>query len=171
MTFPSPASRIEPAYDADERRMLAQYLDYQRATVLRKLDGLDDEQLRRAIVPSGLCLLGLVKHLTAVEHGWFVVNFAATGEPHLFEAPDDPDADFHIADDEATGAIVDGYLRACARSREVYADASSLEAMFSHPRRGLVGLRWLMLHMIEETARHNGHADIIRELIDGATGD
>jgi hypothetical protein len=122
------------------------------------------------IVPSGVCLLGLVKHLTADEHGWFVVNFAATGEPHMFESPDDPDADFHVTDEETTDEIVQGYLRACARSREIYDAASSLDATFEHPRRGTMSLRWIMNHMIEETARHAGHADIIRELIDGATG-
>jgi uncharacterized damage-inducible protein DinB len=171
MTFAASVSRIDAAYDADERRALAEWLDYHRATLLQKLDGLDDEQLRREMVPSRLCLLGLVKHLTAVEHGWFVVNFAQSGEPHMFDSPTDPDADFHLADDETTEGIVDGYLRACARSREVYEATPSLEATFPHPRRGVMGLRWLMLHMIEETARHNGHADIIRELIDGSTGD
>jgi hypothetical protein len=88
----------------------------------------------------------------------------------MFESPDDPDADFHVAENESTDAIVDGYLRACARSREIYANAPSLEATFPHPRQGNMGLRWLMIHMIEETARHNGHADILREEIDGATG-
>jgi uncharacterized damage-inducible protein DinB len=171
MTFRSPASRIDPTYETDERRALAEWLDFHRATLLQKLDGLDDEQLRHEMVPSRVCLLGLVKHLTAVEHGWFVVNFARSGEPHMFDSPDDPDADFHIAEGETTDAIVEGYMRACARSREIYEAAPSLEAAFPHPRRGAMGLRWLMLHMIEETARHNGHADIIRELIDGATGD
>jgi uncharacterized damage-inducible protein DinB len=170
MAFTTSISRAEPDYHAEERRALEEWLDYHRATILQKLDGLDDEQLRREMVPSRLCLVGLVKHLTAVEHGWFVVNFANTGEPHMFESPDDPDADFHIEESETTEAIVGGYLRACARSREIYTNASSLDATFSHPRRGMVGLRWLMLHMIEETARHNGHADIIREQIDGATG-
>jgi len=170
MTFTAPMSRVEPTYHAEERPALAEWLDYHRATLLQKLDGLDDEQLRREMVPSRLCLLGLVKHLTAVEHGWFVVNFAQSGEPHMFESPDDPDADFHVAESETADEIVDGYLRVCARSREIYANASSLDATFPHKRRGSVGLRWLMIHMIEETARHNGHADIIRELIDGATG-
>ena len=170
MAFTTSVTRDEPDYHADERRALAEWLDYHRATILQKVNGLDDEQLRREMVPSRLCLLGLVKHLTSVEHGWFVVNFAQSGEPHMFESPDDPDADFHIEESETTDAIVQGYLGSCARSREIYASASSLDATFPHPRRGNMGLRWLMLHMIEETARHNGHADIIREEIDGATG-
>ncbi|HEV2685769.1 MAG TPA: DinB family protein, partial [Actinomycetota bacterium] len=139
-------------------------------TILWKVDGLDDEQLRRVIVASGLTLLGLVKHLTAVEHGWFAVNFAATGEPHMFESEDDPDLDFHVQPDETTPQILEGYKRACERSREIYASADSLDATFTHPRRGTMSLRWMMNHMIEETARHAGHADIMRELIDGATG-
>ena len=94
-------------------------------TLLGKLEGLDDEQLRRPMVPSGVCLLGLVKHLTAVEHGWFVVSFARSGEPHLFVRPDGPEADFVIEDGETTDTVVAGYLRACARSREVVAHAGS----------------------------------------------
>jgi uncharacterized damage-inducible protein DinB len=166
----APYERTVVPFVGDERTGLAAWLDSQRETILWKIDGLNDEQVRRVIVPSGVCLLGLVKHLTADEHGWFVVNFAATGEPHMFESPDDPDADFHVTDEETTDAIVQGYLRACARSREIYDAASSLDATFEHPRRGTMSLRWIMNHMIEETARHAGHADIIRELIDGATG-
>lgn len=166
----APYERTVVPFGGAERSALGAWLDSQRETILWKIDGLDDEQLRREIVPSGLCLLGLVKHLTAVEHGWFVVNFAATGESHMFESPDDPDIDFHVQPDESTEQIVDGYRRAYDRSREIYSRAGSLDVTFEHPRRGMMDLRWLMLHMIEETARHNGHADILRELIDGATG-
>jgi hypothetical protein len=171
MSFSTHTPRVDPPFTADEIDALAGWLDYHRATILQKLDGLDDEQLRRTIVPSGLCLLGLVKHLTAVEHGWFVVSFAQSGEPYLFDSPDDPDLEFHLMPDETTAGIVDGYLRMCERSREIYARAPSLDATYPNKRRGQLDLRWLMLHMIEETARHNGHADIMRELIDGATGD
>ena len=177
MTFITPTKRSEPGGVADERESLTTWLDYHRATLLWKLEGLDDEQLRQPMVPSGLTLLGLVKHLTAVEHSWFVVAFAGTGEPGLFESEDDRDLDFHVQEDETTEAIVHGYLRACERSREVVAAAPSLDETFRFvdpgwPRDGRPGdLRWILVHMIEETARHNGHADIIRELIDGATGD
>lgn len=177
MTFTSPVQRSDPPQVAGEGASLTAWLDYQRATLLWKLEGLDDEQLRRPMVPSGLSLLGLVKHLTAVEHGWFVVNFANTGERHLFESEDDPDLDFHVQEDETTEAIVNGYLRACERSRDVVSAATSLDETFrlpdrSDPRHGQeMDLRWILVHMIEETARHNGHADIVRELIDGVTGD
>jgi len=170
MTFTSPLQRIEAPTIAAETESLTSWLDYHRATLLWKLEGLDDEQLRRPMVPSGLTLLGLVKHLTAVEHSWFVVRFARTGEAGLYESEDDPDLDFHVQEHETTEAIVEGYLRACERSREVVAAASSLDATF--PRREQESdLRWILVHLIEETARHNGHADIIQELIDGATGD
>lgn len=177
MAFTSPVQRVDPPLVADERTALEAWLDYQRATLLWKMEGLDDESLRRPMVPSGVSLLGLVKHLTAVEHSWFVVRFADTGEPRMFQSEDDPDLDFHIQPEESTQAIVDGYLRACERSREIVAAASSLDDTYTfsngnEPRRGLdVDLRWILIHMIEETARHNGHADIIRELIDGVTGD
>ncbi len=171
MTFTAPVKRVAAPFVAGERESLAAWLDFHRATLLAKLDGLDDEQLRRPMVPSGLCLLGLVKHLSAVEHGWFVVTFARSGEPYLFDDPDDPDADFKIGEDETTTSVVAGYLRMCERGREIVAAAASLDQTVPHPRRGELDLRWILVHMIEETARHNGHADIIRELIDGATGD
>src|SRR6266436_4591645 len=84
MAFTPSISRVEPDYNTGERGALSEWLDYHRATILQKLDGLDDEQLRREMVPSRLCLLGLVKHLTSVEHGWFVVGFAQSGESHMF---------------------------------------------------------------------------------------
>jgi uncharacterized damage-inducible protein DinB len=171
MTFTSPVGRPEPAFVADERVALGAWLDYHRATLLTKLEGLDDEQLRRPMVPSGVCLLGLVKHLTAVEHGWFVVDFARSGEAHLFVREDGTDADFVIEEGETTEAVVAGYLRACERSRQVLAAAESIDETIVHPRIGEMDLRWILIHMIEETARHNGHADVIRELIDGVTGE
>jgi hypothetical protein len=170
-TFSSPVERVSAALDDAEWDALNSWLDYHRATLLWKLDGLDDEQLRRPMVPSKLCLLGLVKHLTGVEHAWFSVGVAQSGEPYLFYTPEDPDADFRIEADESTEDVVAGYLRACERSREITTETGALDATFEHPRRGRINLRWVLLHMIEETARHNGHADIMRELIDGATGD
>ena len=176
MAFTSPVQRSEPSGVADERASLTAWLDYHRATLLWKLEGLDDEQLRRPMTPSGLSLLGLVKHLTAVEHSWFVRAFARTGEAGLYESEDDPDLDFHVQEEETTEAIVEAYLQACQRSRGILA-AASLDDTFPFidpgwPRDGQPGdLRWIMVHMIEEVARHNGHADIMREMIDGATGD
>ncbi len=170
MTFTSPLGREDPAFGEGERDALSSWLDFHRATLLTKLEGLDDDQLRRRMVPSGLSLLGLVKHLTSVEHGWFARGFASSGEEPLFYSEEDPDADFRIEEDETTSDIVSGYIAACDRSRRII-EGASLEDAFEHPNRGRIDLRWIMLHMIEETARHNGHADIMRELIDGTTGD
>lgn len=172
MSFTSPIERVPaPFVESDERRALSASLDYHRATILMKLDGLDEEQVRRPMVPTGLTLLGIVKHLEAVEHGWFQVRFAGSSETYLYSTPDDLDADFRIEEDETTQEIVDRYVEACDQSRSIVAGASSLDELFEAPRRGDCDLRWLLLHMIEETARHNGHADILRELIDGVTGD
>ena len=170
MTFASPVDRRRAPYGEGEREALDSWLDFHRATLLTKMEGLDEEQVRRAMVASGLSLLGLVKHLTAVEHGWFAMGFAQSGEPPLFYTKEDPDADFRIEESESTEEIVSGYLRTCERSRGIAA-GGSLDETFEHPHRGSIDLRWILLHMIEETARHNGHADMIRELIDGATGD
>ncbi len=138
------------------------------------------------MVPSGVSLLGIVQHLMGVEHGWFVTGVARLDERDPFvradgsEAdfdihPDDTtEADFDIHPDDTTEAIVAGYLRACGRSRQIV-EAASLDQTFDDDPeaedRGTTDVRWVMLHMIEETARHNGHADVLRELIDGATGE
>ena len=166
----APYERTAVPFVGDERAALSAWLDSQRATILWKIDGLDDEQLRRVMVPSGLSLLGLVKHLTYAEHIWFVVRLEASGEAPLFQSPDDPDLDFHPQPDETTDAIVEGYKRVCDRSRAILASVESLDTTFVNPKRGTTSVRWLMNHMIEETARHAGHADIMRELIDGTTG-
>ena len=172
MTFVSPVERVPaPHVEGDERRALSASLDSQRATLLKKLEGLDDEQLRRPMVPTGLTLLGIVKHLASVEHAWFQVRFARSAESYLYSTPDDPDADFRIEENETTQEIVELYQRSCEQSRSIVMSAKSLDELFHDPRRGDCDLRWLLLHMIEETARHNGHAYILRELIDGVTGE
>jgi uncharacterized damage-inducible protein DinB len=134
-----------------------------------KVEGLDDEQLRRPMTPSGTTLLGLVKHLAAVEYGWFCETFGRTTEPLPFD-DNDPEADLRIEPHETTADILAFYDRACAAADQVIADLSIEDtgtAWFGDP----VTLRWVLIHMVEETARHAGHLDIIRELIDGATGD
>jgi uncharacterized damage-inducible protein DinB len=168
MPFTPPISRAPTRWNLPEREALEGWLDFHRATAVHKLAGLEDEQLRRPMVPSGLSLLGLVKHLTAVEHGWFVIRIAQVDEPYLYATDDDPDGDFRVGDGETAESVVAEYLRMCDRSREILARVESLDQTVPHPRRGQLDVRWILLHMIEETARHNGHADIIREQIDGA---
>lgn len=152
---------------AGEQDALNQQLDFQRATLLRKLDGLADKELRRQMTPSGLSLLGLVKHLTATEHGWFLNIYAGLPDPSPYG--DDPEEDFRVGPDDKADALIAEYLRTCDRARAVVS-GMELDDVVSTPWSRSVNLRAIMLHMIQETARHNGHADIIREKIDGATG-
>jgi len=156
-------------FTGGEKESLQVSLDRHRDVVLWKLDGLDDEQLRRPMTPSGTSLLGLVKHLAAVEYGWFCVTFGRETEPLLFDQ-DDPDADLRVGPDESTTDIVEFYGRARSAADRVIGEVNVDDvgtAWFGDA----VTMRWVLIHMIEETARHAGHMDIIRELIDGATGD
>jgi uncharacterized damage-inducible protein DinB len=165
-------NRPEPPAIGDERDTLAGFLDFHRATLLWKLEGLDDEQVRRAMVPSGTSLLGIVKHLAYVERSWFQGVWAGQ-EISLPWTREDPDADWRIEPEETTGQVVAFYDGECDRSREIVAKAASLDEVVEHPRREgwRMTRRWILTHMIEETARHVGHADILREQLDGATGE
>jgi uncharacterized damage-inducible protein DinB len=164
-------NRPEPPHVGSEAETLSGFLDFQRATLLWKLEGLDDEQLRRAMVPSGTSLLGLVKHLAYVERSWFQRVWA--GQEVSFPwTQDDPDADWRIEPDETTEDIVALYNTECDRSRQIVAAASALDEAVVHPRwKEAVSRRWILTHMIEETARHVGHADILREQLDGVVGE
>jgi uncharacterized damage-inducible protein DinB len=152
----------------DEGPMLVSILNKQREVMVWKLEGLTDEELRRPMTPSGTNLLGIVKHLAAVEYGWFCTTFGRETEPLPFDNEDE-DADLRVNDDESTEDILGFYRRACDASDlamgEVGLDGEGT-AWFGDT----VSMRWVILHMIEETARHAGHADILRELIDGSTG-
>ena len=166
-------SRPEPA--VDERTMLVQYLDYQRATVLMKADGLDQKQLSRASTVSTLTLGGLLKHLALVEDSWIQGRFLGAPEIEPWvSAPfdDDEDWDFTSASADDPEYLRELYRAAAARTNAVVASAQ-LDDLSVVPRRdgNLWTLRWGLLHLIEETARHAGHADLIREAIDGATGE
>ncbi|GAA1550167.1 DinB family protein [Kribbella hippodromi] len=169
MVFSSPLHRVAPNRMADERDALTQQLDFHRATLLQKLEGLDDENLRRPMTASGLSLLGLVKHLAATEHGWFLEIYGGLPRPDVFSNEDDPDADFHIAPEETAAVIVGLYLSICEQARAVVA-AGALDDVVTTPSGARANLRAILVHLVQETARHNGHADIIRESIDGTTG-
>ena len=147
--------------------MLEAFLDLYRAILPRKLAGLSDEQIRQQHVPSATTLGGLVQHLAAVEREWFQVVLAGRSAEEL-DAPL-PDDGWTLAGDETAESVLTGYERACAASRQV-ASGFSLDDRVPHPRLGQVSLRWIYVHMIEESARHVGHADILREQTDGATG-
>ena len=165
----------EPKRHGDERTMLREMLELQRATFLNKLDGLDSIQLARALPPSTLTIGGLAKHLALVEDHWFQHSFAgeALVEPWA-SAPfdEDPDWEFHTAHHDTPAQLRSWYLDAITRSNAAYDAASTLDQMNApgNEIRQPFDLRWVTLHMIEETARHSGHADLIREAIDGTVG-
>ena len=165
--------RTDPPTVAGERAALEGWLDYHRSTLLGKCQGLTGEQLaQRAVPPSSLSLLGLVRHMTDVERAWFRIRSA--GEPGLgfrYATEEFPDADFDFADPSGAEAGLAAYRQECELARAAMA-GRPLDDTFFHPRYGAdIDLRWVYLHMIEEYARHNGHADLLRERIDGVTGD
>jgi uncharacterized damage-inducible protein DinB len=168
--------RQDPDPAGDERTTLIEFLDYHRVTVLEKIGGLDHEQMNRQHLPSGTTIAGLVKHLALVEDSWFQERLigAPTPEPWA-SAPldDDVDWDFHSAHLDTPEELTALYEAACGRSRAALATVPDLGTMaVAANRRGEVfSARWILVHMIEETARHNGHLDVLRELTDGATGE
>ncbi|MGC4876636.1 DinB family protein [Micromonospora sp. DT43] len=166
--------RTQEPLVADERTMLEGWLDHHRDTLLHKCAGLTTEQLRVASVePSGLSLLGLVLHMTDVERSWFRQCFAGQDLPDLYDFDADNDADFHAAADADAEAAFAAFRAEVDAARAV-TEGRSLDETFTLPRRDgtrTFSLRWVYVHMIEEYARHNGHADLIRERIDGVTGE
>jgi hypothetical protein len=173
MTWTAPeVPRTDPASVGDERTVLEQYLEFHRATLMRKCAGLDGEQLcRRASPPARLSLLGLVRHLTDVERIWFQTRLGGDAEVgQLYWTDEHPDGDFDLVDPAGAEADFAVYLAAVDASRAA-AVGLPLDGTFVHPREGDWSLRALYVHMIEEYARHNGHADLLREAIDGATGE
>ena len=166
--------RPEPPFAATEREMLASWLDFHRATLARKCDGLTDEQLRqRSVPPSSLSLLGLVRHMAEVERGWFRQVLAGEDVPDLYATDDDQEADFNGTDDGDVAAMFATWTAERDLARQAAAACPSLDDVArSKTQRGSeVTLRWILVHMIEEYARHNGHADLLRERIDGSVSD
>ena len=156
-------------FTGGEKESLRVALDRHRDAILWKLEGLSDDDLRRPMTPSGTNLLGLVKHLGAVEYGWFCDTFGRETEPLPLD-DDDPDADLRVEPEETTADLLAFYGRARAAADRVIDEVGEEEtgmAWFGEP----VTMRWVLIHMVEETARHAGHVDILRELIDGAAGD
>lgn len=152
-----------------EKESLHASLNRHREVVLWKIEGLDDEQLRRPMTPSGTSLLGLVKHLGAVEYGWFCTTFGRQTERLPF-SDEDPAADLRVTPDESSEHILAFYARARAAADQVIVELD-LEDRGTAWFGSDVTLRWVLIHLVEETARHTGHLDVIRELIDGAVGD
>jgi uncharacterized damage-inducible protein DinB len=172
MSWTAPEITRERApYIAGERQMLEAWLDYHRETLLSKCSGLTAEQLReRAAPPSNLSLLGLVRHMAEVERGWFRRFIGGVEPGFLYSSETDPDGEFDHVDGADPEQDFTTYLQEIDLARRAAA-GRGLDETFHHPRRDAeVSVRWVYVHMVEEYARHNGHADLLRERIDGQTG-
>ena len=165
--------RSRPGLQSGERDMLNGWLEHHRAILLWKCEGLTDDQLRqRSVPPSTMSLLGLIRHMTDVERGWFQEVFLGEDVPPLYETPDDRDGDFNGVDEADVPAAFSAFEAECEASRRAAAaaDLNALSKYRTEQTGEQFSLRWILSHMIEEYARHNGHADLIRELADGAVG-
>ncbi|WP_132126508.1 DinB family protein [Actinocrispum wychmicini] len=164
-------TRTQEPVIGDERAMLDGWLDWHRMTLLTKCAGLTGEQLvERSVPPSTLSLLGLVRHMTYVERVWFRLRVLGEQVAVLHSTPEDPDADLHDTDPARAEAEFAAFHEEIDLVR-AGVKAKSLDDTFTTERDGTRSLRWVYLHMIEEYARHNGHADLLRERVDGVTGD
>lgn len=157
----------EPTARDDERELLCGFLDWNRAVVAHKALGLDAVEAVRVATPTGLTVLGVVQHLTIVEQRWF--RYHLRGEP---DDGLDVATSFEVAPDVTVEDVVSAYEAACELSRAV-CDGLPLDHVSAVPNRfrGSVDLRWILLHMVNETGRHLGHLDVLRELTDGRVGD
>jgi len=162
--------RTEPGFLLGERAMLEGWLEYHRVTLLVKCEGLtDEERKRRPVATSTLSLHGLLRHMAEVERGWFRRTLAEEPVEHIWPDPDNEDADIHPIDDADWATDLAQWEAECEASRAVAADRA-LDDTGRSRRGNPCSLRWIYTHMIEEYARHNGHADLIRELVDGTVG-
>ena len=171
--------RVDPPHRADETTSLLAFLDFHRDTLRLKADGLDQRQLAQTTAASSLTLAGLLKHLALVEHSWFAYRLVGGDSIEPWASVDwdaDPDWEFNTAvdDDPATlRRMLDEAIEASRRCTQVALRDGGLDYTSARTNRHgeHVSLRYVLLHMIEEYARHNGHADLIREAIDGQTGE
>ena len=154
---------------AGEREILEAFLDSHRQVTVDKLRGLSESDARRQLVPSETTPIGLVKHLTGVERNWFQHILAGRPRDEIpGESSGGPDS-WQVSDAETVNAIIGAFEETCAESRRIAA-VLPLDHQVPHPAGGEVSLRWIYTHLLREHARHNGHADILREQIDGTTG-
>ena len=155
-----------------ERESLDRYLDWHRESLLWKCGGLTGEQLAsRPLASTELTLLGLIRHMALVERSWFRIRFLGDDSlEHIYMTEEDPDGDFHDGTAESAEADYAVFVEEVELARQAVA-GRGLDEMFQGRRKQTLTLRWLYLHMIEEYARHLGHADLLREAIDGATGE
>jgi hypothetical protein len=155
---------------AGERELLEGFLEYHRRVVGEKVRGLSEDDARERLVPSLTTPIGLVKHAAAVERNWFQHWLGGRPREQISGNARGDDASFHVGEDETVAGVVAEYEEACAESRRIAA-GFDLDDTVPQDQLGQVSLRWIYVHLIREHARHIGHADILREQIDGATGD
>jgi uncharacterized damage-inducible protein DinB len=168
--------RTDPDPAGSEFELLQQYLDYQRETMLTKTEGLTGAQMAQPLAPSSLTLGGLLHHLALVEEDWMEVRFAGlpAREPWIgIDWDADPDWEFRTAAELEHDALRQRYRDACERSRRLVSQALGPDQMSMQPLPDgrHFSLRWVLLHLVEETARHAGHDDLVRQAIDGAVGE
>ena len=170
MTHPAlPPTAHEPDIKGSERQVLEAFLDFHRQVLVSKVDGISDIDARHRRVPSKTTLAGLIKHMIGVERGWFQEVLAGRKPEDIGPNVGGGNESWDLAEDETVSSLVKEYEQTCEQSRRTAA-RFALDDAVPEPDLGQVSLRWIYVHMIEETARHAGHADILREQTDGATG-
>ncbi|MBB4930908.1 putative damage-inducible protein DinB [Lipingzhangella halophila] len=155
------------ATTGDERETLTAVLDYMRASVVAKVAGLNEEEARRRLVPSLTTPAGMLRHLTVVERNWFQVVLLGESAAKLGLVSSGGDESWEVPDEATVASLIEEYKRACAESRAAAAGLALDHTVAQHEL-GQVSLRWILVHMVEETARHAGHVDILREQINAA---
>ncbi|MGA8112264.1 MAG: DinB family protein [Actinocatenispora sp.] len=170
MTIQRPLDSEELVSTGGERAVLEAFLDSYRAVLTGKLRGLSEDDARRRLVPSRTTLLGLVGHAAAVERNWFQHYLGQRPRDEIVGNATGDAASWEVGPDETVADVVAEYAAVCVTSRRIAAGLA-LDDTVPHDRLGRVSLRYVYVHMIRELARHSGHADILREQIDGATGD
>jgi hypothetical protein len=169
--MPDPASQPtadQPVSTGSERQVLEAFLDLHRQVLVSKVDGVSEDEARCRRVPSKTTLAGLIKHMIGVERGWFQEVLAGRNPAEIGPNVGGGDESWDLAENEAVSSLIKEYEQTCEQSRRTAA-RFALDDAVPEPDLGQVSLRWIYVHMIEETARHAGHADILREQADGAT--
>jgi uncharacterized damage-inducible protein DinB len=159
-----------PLSIGSERELLEQHLEFCRQTIIYKVTGISKDNGIKRLGPTSTSVLGVLRHLTEVEYGWFQINFAGLSYTEGRYSEANPNGDFEILEPDTVESLLNDYKAACENSRKI-CKGKGLDEVASEPRPrddAKPSLRWIYLHMIDETARHAGHLDIYRELIDGA---
>jgi uncharacterized damage-inducible protein DinB len=168
-TVPATDNRPTPPEQGTERELLEGFLDRQRATAVYKATGLSDSDAARQLLPSITTVSGLIQHLADNERWWLRAVMDGQEDVEFLSTDEDPDGEFRVTADSSLAAIVADYEAAIRESHEVVAGHGLDELCVGRDSR--FSLRWILLHLIEETARHCGHIDVLREQLDGATGE